>query len=168
MPTQLTIHEHVVPHLMKNQTQIFRRNKLKDLTILLLLLVFVACGYSILEKNRLMGWLGISFFGLGAVCFLIQILTNISYLKLHKEGFEERNLFRTKKYQWSDVKNFRQANFRGNKRIFFDYTSENNKWKNRSKLSEIIFGKQKAITSSHNIKSEELLKLMKEYKRKNK
>jgi hypothetical protein len=66
------------------------------------------------------------------------------------------------------VKNFRQTNFRGNKSILFDYTPENNKWKNRSKLSEFIFGKQKAITSSHNIKTEELLNLMKAYKRKNK
>ncbi|MBA6157379.1 hypothetical protein H3Z83_12750 [Tenacibaculum sp. S7007] len=153
---------------MKNQTQIFRRNKLKDLIILFILLIFVACGYSILEKNRLMGWLGISFFGLGAICFFIQLLTNVSYLKFDKEGFEEKNLFQTKKYKWSEVKNFRQANFRGNKSIFFDYNPDNNKWKNRSKLTEIIFGKQKAITSSHNIKTEELLNLMKTYKRKNK
>jgi len=107
---------------MKNKSKIFRRNKLKDLMIFLLFLVFVAGAYSTLGKNPMMGWFGISFFGLGATIFLIQLITNVSYLKLDAEGFEQKSLFHKKKYMWSDVKDFRKVNFRGNKSIFFDFT----------------------------------------------
>ena len=151
---------------MKNQPKTFRRNKLKDLFFLLIFLIFVAGAYSLLEKNPLIGWVGLSFFGIGTLFFLIQLLTNVSYLKLTEEGFEERSLFQKKKYKWSDVKGFRQANFRGNESIFFDYNDKSKKKKDKNKLSKFLHRKQKSITSSYNIKTEELLSLMNKYKQK--
>ena len=154
--------------IMKNKSKIFRRNKLKDLLFFLICSLFVALAYVILEEDPWMGWLGISFFGFGAISFLIHFLTNYSYLKLNEEGFEVKSLFHTKTTKWSEVKDFRQANFRGNKMICFDYIDKHNNGKKNKKLSKFLSGNQGAVQSSYNIKAEELLKLMKNYKRKSK
>ena len=131
-----------------------------------LFLVFVALGYSLLEKDPLMAWLGISFFGLGAIIFLIQILTNVSYLKLSEAGFEERSLIRTRYYKWSDVEGLRQASFRGIKSIYFEFSDEYKRCNYEKKASLFSSRKRGGITSSYTIKTEELLELMKDLKRK--
>jgi len=140
--------------MLTKQEKIFRRNKLKDLVFLLISLVFVTIGCSVLEKSLIMGWLGILFFGLSASVFLIQLITNVSYLKLNEEGFEERTLLKTKIFKWKDVSKFEIRSFRLNKSIHFDYRDKfgNYNWK--------------SIISSYTIKTEDLINLMKEYKKK--
>jgi hypothetical protein len=139
---------------MKNQERIFIRNKFKDIVFLLISLVFVAGGYSLLEKNLMMGWLGIFFFSLIAVVFLIQLISNTSYLKLSEEGFEEKTLLKTKSFKWKDVSNFEIRSFRWNKSIHFNHNdkSGNKNWK--------------SIISSYTIKTQDLLVLMRDYKKK--
>lgn len=130
--------------------------------------IFVVAGYLMLEENPLIGWLSISFFGLGVMIFLLQLVTNFAYLKIDEEGFEERVLFRTKKYKWSDVKGFRKTSFYGNQSIVFDYTDEYLQRNRKSILYYFLFGKQGSITSSHNIDTGKLLNLMKSYQRRSK
>ena len=123
---------------------------------LMISLVFVIGGYSILEKNLLMGWFGIFFFGLSGSVFLIQLITNISYLKFNEEGFEERTLLKTRNFKWKDVSKFKVRSFRWNKSIHFDHKDEfgNNNYK--------------SIISSYTIKTPNLKSLMNEYKKKSK
>lgn len=139
---------------MKKQEKLFRRNKLKDIVYLLISSAFVVVGYLSLEKNWIMSWLSILLFGLIAIIFLIQLITNTSYLKLNEEGFEEKNLLKTKSFKWKDVSNFEIRSFRWNKSIHFDHNdkSGNNNWK--------------SIISSYTIKTQDLLVLMREYKKK--
>lgn len=140
---------------MKKQELILKRNKLKDLVFLIFFLVFVSLGYLTLEKNLLMGWFGILFFGIGALLFFIQLMTNICYLKLDEEGFEERSLFKTKSFKWNEVSKFEIRSFRWNKSIHFNHKDH--------------FGKNvwKSITASYSIDCKELINLMDNYKNKN-
>ena len=117
-----------------------------------------------LNEKSVMGWLVISLFSLGIIVSLIQFLPNSSYLKLSEEGFEVKSLFKTSFTKWSHVKDFRQGHINSNKMIFFDYTTEHKKWQNGKKLSKFLSGKEGAIQSTYNIKTEELLNLMIEYK----
>ena len=48
--------------------------------------------------------------------------------------------------------------------IFFDYTEEHKKWKSGKKVAKFLSGKEGVVQSSYNIKTEQLLSLMKEYK----
>lgn len=153
---------------MKKKAKIFRRNKFKDLIYFFIAAIFVVAGYFMLEENPLIGWLSISFFGMGVMIFLIQLVTNFAYLKIDEEGFEERVLFRTKRFKWSNVKGFRKTSFYGNQRIVFDYTDAYHQRNRRSKFYYFLFGKQGSITSSHNIDTGKLLNLMKSYKRRSK
>ncbi len=153
---------------MKSQTQIFRPSKWKNVGLFLGCSVFVAGAYFMLEDEPLMGWLCISFFGLGVVVSLLQFLTNYPCLILNEEGFEIKGLLRTNFTKWSEVKNFRQGHINGNKMIFFDYTQKHKKGKRGKKLAKFLSGNEGAIQSTYTIKTKELLKLIKAYKLKSK
>lgn len=149
---------------MRNEPQIFESNKLKNSILLLGCSAFVAIGVFILDKNPEIGWACIIFFGLGVIVSLIQFYPNSTYLKLTNEGFEVKSLFKSSFTKWSDVKDFREGQIKGNKMIFFDYTDQHKKWNNGKKVAKFLSGKEGAVQSSYNIKTDELLNLMKEYK----
>ena len=52
--------------------------------------------------------------------------------------------------------------------IFFDYTDQHKKWNSGKKVAKFLSGSEGAVQSSYNIKTDELLNLMKEYKLNNK
>ena len=149
---------------MKNEAQIFRQNKWTNFLLLLISSVFVVIGIFMVDEEPLMAWLGIVFFGFGVVVSLIQFHPNASYLKLNNDGFEVRTMFRTNFTRWADVKDFRQGHINGSKMIFFDYTDEHKKWKSGKKIAKFLSGKEGAFQSTYNIKTEELLNLMNDYK----
>ena len=153
---------------MKNEHQIFRPNKLKNSISLLGCLVFVVIGFFILDEDPKIGWGCIFFFGLGVVVSLIQFYPNSTYLKLTDEGFEVKGLFRSSFTKWTDIKDFRQGQIKGNKMIFFDYTDLHQKSKSGKRVAKFLSGKEGAVQSIYNIKTEELLELMKKYKLKSK
>ncbi|WP_405207110.1 STM3941 family protein [Aquimarina sp. LLG6339-5] len=153
---------------MRNETKIFRQNKLKNLMLFLICSVFVAIGILMLKDKTLIGWFIISFFGFGIIISLIQFHPNASYLKLTDEGFETKNLFRSNFTKWTDIKEFRQGYVYGNKMIFFDYTDEHKKWNSGKKVAKFLSGKEGAVQSSYNISTDKLIELMIEYKLKSK
>lgn len=153
---------------MKKEPQIFRPNKLKNSILFLGCSVFVAIGVFILDKDPKIGWSSIIFFGLGVIVSLIQFYPNSTYLKLTDEGFEVKGLFRSSFTKWTDIKDFRLGQIKGNKMIFFDYTDKHKKWVNGKKVAKFLSGKEGAVQSSYNIKTDELLNLMKEFKLKSK
>ncbi len=151
---------------MNNQPQIFKPNKLKNSMLLLISSVFVAGGILIVKEEPLFGWGSILFFGFGVILSLIQFYPNSSYLRLSKEGFEVKTMFRVQFTKWSDVRDFRKGHINGNKMIFFDYTDEHKKWNNGKKLSKLLSGKEGAIQSIYKIKTSDLLDLMIKWKEK--
>ena len=149
---------------MKSEPKIFRPNKFKSSILFLGCSAFVAIGIFILDKDPLIGWSSIIFFGLGAIVSLIQFYPNASYLKLTDEGFEVKSLFRSSFTKWTDVRDFRAGQIRGTQMIFFDYTDKHKKWNKGKKVAKFLSGKEGAVQSSYNIKTKELLDLMKAYK----
>ena len=153
---------------MQKEPQIFRPNKLKNSILFLGCSVFVAIGIFILDKDPKIGWGCIIFFGLGIIVSLIQFYPNSTYLKLTDKGFEVKGLFRSSFTKWTDIKDFRQGQIKGNKMIFFDYTDKHKKWNDGKKVAKFLSGKEGAIQSSYNISTDKLIELMTKYKRKSK
>ena len=118
-----------------------------------------------LEDKPLMGILGIALFGLGGIAALTQLLPNAYYLKLDEEGFEVKHLFRTSFTSWSEIKNLRAGSVKGTKMILFDYTAKHKKGKAGKKLAKFLGGNEGGLVSDYSIKTKELLKIMKDYKR---
>ena len=133
----------------------FKRNKVKDTLFFLLSSGFTAIGVSLIEENSFKAWLGIVFFGGTALLFLIQLITNICYLKLDKEGIEHKTVFKTTKFKWSEISKFEITSYRGNKSISFNHEQQFGKLK------------RKSISSAYTINTKDLLALMKNYKSKN-
>jgi hypothetical protein len=154
--------------LMKNQVNsqqlILRPSKLKIVFMLLLSLLFVAGGIVSLDKDSMMGWVIIIFFGLCALVFILQLLPNTSYLKLTEEGFEVRSLFRSNMTKWSEVKGFRTGYISVNKTVTFDYTKNHTKQQNGKKLAKALAGTEGALPDTYGMKASELARLMNEWK----
>jgi len=149
---------------MINDTKIFKVNNFKNLIFLLLSSAFVVIGILILQDEFLKGLLIILLFGLGVIIFLLQLHPASSHLKLTQDGFEVKMLFRSSFTKWTHVKDFEKGVMNGNKMIFFDYTSKHKKWKNGKKTAKFLSGKEGAMQSIYKISTDELVKLMIEYK----
>lgn len=149
---------------MKTEPQLFKPNRLKNVMLFLACSAFVAMGILIRDSNPKIAWACIAFFGLGVIVSIIHFLPNSTYLKLTDEGFEVKGLFRSGFTKWTDVKDFRVGSVKGNKMIFFDYTENHKKWKSGKQVAKFLSGNEGAVQSSYNIKTDELLNLMKKYK----
>ncbi|MCF2873404.1 MULTISPECIES: STM3941 family protein [Tenacibaculum] len=149
---------------MENQTRIFKQNKLKSIILIIICTAFVIIGISMLEKQSLVAWLQIMFFGLGIVVFFIQLLPNSSYLKLNNEGFEVRSLYRSTFTKWTDVTSFKLGKLHNSRMILFDYSDQHKKWKNVKKLSKLIANNEGGIQTSYKIPSSELVEILNQYK----
>lgn len=136
---------------MKNQHKVFRPKQWSNLILLLVCSAFVALGIMALKDKPFLGWLVITFFGLGVIVSLIQFYPNASYIKLNEEGFE--------------VKDFRQGYISGNKMIFYNYTDEHKKWNSGKKVSKFLSGNEGAFQSTYNISTDKLMALMVDYKK---
>ena len=69
-------------------------------------LVFVAAGLWMLRDHPVSGYLGITFFGMCAIVFCVNLLPNSSYLRLAREGFTVCSMFRSRSIEWRQVGTF--------------------------------------------------------------
>jgi hypothetical protein len=56
-------------------------------------------------------YVGITFFGLGTLVSLAQLIPGSSFLRLTSEGLTVRNMWRTTSYRWTDIARFGVAEF---------------------------------------------------------
>lgn len=118
-----------------------------NLLFLLLTLSLVALGIWALRtdsslKGTVSGYGSIILFGFMALIFASRLVPGGSRLVLATTGFAVRNLYRERKYQWSDISGFRVARIRGAwvgigsslgyPRVVWDYSAT---YKARSKFS---------------------------------
>jgi hypothetical protein len=75
------------------------------LGFLLICFVFVAMG-ALASRSRHINWIGIGFFGVGAVVLAIQLLPTASYLKLETDRFTVSTSFIKRSYLWVSVVDF--------------------------------------------------------------
>ena len=72
-------------------------------------LAFVAIGLWLRHNEPLwawLGWLGVGFFGIGAVVAALMLLPGAGGLRLDSDGFEMTSLFRRHRSRWTDVSEF--------------------------------------------------------------
>lgn len=83
-----------------------RSDRSAMLPLLVIALAFVAIGVWLRNDSPMLAWIDIIFFSACALVFLINMVPNGSYLRLTEEGFIVRNAFRSRVYQWDQVKEF--------------------------------------------------------------
>ncbi len=131
--------------------------------------VFVIIGlFMIQEKDfgtRLMGWIGIIFFGLGVLIGGAGLfISSSSYLLLDDKGFTMCTLFRKHFYGWDEIEVFGIGNIYGNDMVMFDFSEKYNKAKTARKMNRFVSGSDAAIPNNYGIEIGELLELLTAFK----
>lgn len=149
---------------MKEETKILKPKRLKTIGLLLISILFVILGIFLIENNSFQRWLGIIFFGICMIVFLIQLIPNSSYLKLTKNGFEIRNLFKSNYTKWSDVETFKTGYIRHSEMVMFDFSKEHNKHNIGKKIAKFLASNEGALPNTYGMKATELAELMNKWK----
>lgn len=86
---------------------LLRSSKRKAIVLLFASLVLAATAFAMAISgdgvDRIVGLVGVIFFGLGAAVSLINAATNQSYLLLTRDGFQMHGIRKTKMIPWSDL-----------------------------------------------------------------
>jgi len=148
-----------------NQDTITLRTKpAKTLLYLFISLLFVVIGVLIFN-GTLIDWLGIGFFGLGCIVFVLQLLPNASYLRLTPEGFTICSLFRSHSYSWTEIDNFAFGYVSKMKTVVFNHSSPYKKQIALRKTNKKLFGFEACLPDTYGMSAEELADLMNTWKR---
>jgi len=143
---------------------ILRPSRGKSLLFLTICLVFTPAGVlAIREGQPLMGSLILGFFGLGAAVFVIHLLPGASWLRLTRDGFHFRSLFRKPRFvSWRSVSRFSVSQVSDQDMVVF--TSEEGASSPLAPLNAALTGHAEALPDTYGKKAEELAALMNEWR----
>lgn len=110
--------EHLLPG---REPVTLRPRRLKGLALIAVCVAFAVVGAIVGADGKLVGWLVLAFFGLGAAVIAASLVSGSSYLRLDGDGFEVRALFRAGRFGWSEVANFRPFRTPGGSFVGFDF-----------------------------------------------
>lgn len=117
-----------------------------------------ALGYwSITFKGGWSAWLFTLFLGLVVVVSAVQLIPGASYLKLDKNGYEVRTLFRRARLSWSEVSDFKALRVGLLKLVLFRYSSAGKIYRLK------IDGRNATLTDTYGFAADELAQLMNEW-----
>ena len=120
-------------------------------------LVFVAVGIWTLPQQPITSWIGIVFFGIGAVFAALNLLPNSSYLQVTREGFTICSSFRRRFIEWQQVGTFGVSNLGFKKMVGWDATQPASTVGAANKL---LTGHSSALPDTYGLTVEELVDLM--------
>jgi hypothetical protein len=124
-------------------------------------ILFVAGGLWMAQEKPVQGYLGVAFFGLCAVVFVIQLLPNSSYLLLASEGFTFCGMFRKHFFQWSDIHAFSVFSFsHSGNMVGWKFSSQYQPQPGMRRLNKNFFGVEAGLPITYGMKAEELAELM--------
>jgi hypothetical protein len=140
---------------------VLRPSKGQQLKLVGLCLAFVAAGAFLMTAGELVwGAAGVGFFGLGAIVLGTMLLPGASHLRLERQGFEVRSLFRGAHYRWSDVREFRPVAMppSGLTLVGFDFSP--NVRPAAAWLSSSVAGAEGCLPDTYGLSPEDLASVM--------
>jgi len=151
---------------MKTKSQTYRPGVLKTVLLGLGSLLFVVSGIFMADDDPIIGWLAISFFGIGLLVFIVQLIPGSTELTLTEEGFVMTSLFRKRTTKWSDVESFKIGYLGRSKTIMFDFVEGHNRQTTGKLISKALSGSHGALPITYGLKATELLQILNEWKNK--
>jgi hypothetical protein len=140
----------------------------KHLILLAGAALFVAIGVMILSERRVraadawMAYTGIGFFGLCGLVCAAQLIPGCSYLKIRRDGFEFRALWRGGAWRWSDVEEFGVARFTAHRLVGFRFSPsyDRRRLARVRRLNAAMLGYEAALPDNYGMKYDELAALL--------
>ena len=152
-----------------HENRVFTPHQAKYLGYLVLCAAFVAVGAVLAGNGAWEVWLGVLFFGAGAVVFAVLLLPRSAYLRIGPEGFTICSLFRARSLRWADVDTFQVATFHqqigSRKMVVFNFSPHYQGSRRGHKLAVAISGYAGGLPDTYGMRPEELANLLNEYRR---
>jgi hypothetical protein len=145
-------------------TLLLRPSRKRWLLLLVLCLAFTAGGVMAAARGEIVGWLGLIFFGLCSVVAVILLLPNSAYLRLTRDDFEVRSLFRSHRVRWTDVKAFRPGRIGFNAMVLYDFAPSYAASRRMRAISSAIGGAEGAVPDSYGLSVPDLARLLEEWR----
>lgn len=139
---------------------VLRPPKKRLILLIITAFIFVAGGIWMLMDNEPMGWLVAGFFGLCLITFVVQCLPNSTYIRLSREGFETKTLYKTVKLKWEETRDFAPIYVGRNHLVGFNFTDE---YKGTAKLRGVnknFYGYESCTPIMYEMKAHDLASLM--------
>jgi hypothetical protein len=126
---------------------------------------FIAIALALLHQDpsSKLAWLGLSFFGLCAIAFVISALPRATSLTLDRDGFVAKRAFIQNRSRWQDVTNFVATAAtppapQDMKFVWFNDTQWQ-KWK-LARMETALLGYNAALPATYGFPAEDLANLM--------
>ena len=136
-------------------------------------LLFAVGGIGEAHNGNAMDWLGVAFFGLGAIVPGLMLLHGAASIRLDSDGFEMTNLFRHARFRWQDASGF-EAQFppvlrafaipppSWNKFVAFDNAKMRNSTSTR--VIALLMKHNAQLGDTYGFSADELAKLMTQWR----
>ena len=137
----------------------------KWLLVLLVGLVLGAGGVLMLRAGEWLGWLSLVFFAVVSLTALAAMLPGSSRLRLDKDGFEVRMLFRGSRKRGAETSEFGAAPIPPSGQVFVVFDDLTTTHKTLAGISTAIVGRNGALPDTFGLAAEDLAQLMTEWRR---
>lgn len=141
-------------------TLLLRPSRKKLLLLLAISLVFTAGGVRVALDGGIVGWFGLVFFALCSVVAVVSLLPNSAYLRLTRDDFEVRSLFRSQRLRWKDVKAFRPGRIGAKAMVLYDFAPSYAGGRRMRAVSSAIAGTEGALPDSYGLSVADLARLL--------
>jgi hypothetical protein len=126
-----------------------------------LAVIFVVGSVSAIPSRPDIAYLGIVFFGAGAVAFAVQLHPKSAYLHLTADGFVMRNLFRSMPMvAWRDVSRFFTVRMKGATMVAWNYAPGYGEHGAGRAIAKAIAGAESALPDTYGMKPDDLADFM--------
>jgi hypothetical protein len=143
---------------------VYYPKKSKLLLLLLASAAFVVIGVLAVRSGQAFGWLALVFFGACGIVCAMQFLPNCSHLRVSAKGIEIRSLWRTHRYEWSDISCFYVGSIGTNKMVMFDLSPSYRRLKAARAISKAITGAEIALPDNYGMAAETLAEHLHQWK----
>lgn len=138
-------------------------SRLKTSLMLVVSVLFVACGIWMLPDEVIKGSFIIAFFGLCVMVFIVQLLPGSSWLRLDENGFTYCALFRTHHVRWQDVESFTLVRVGVNDLVGWNHVKNYESADGGRQLNRALVGVDASLPDNYGMSANTLAELMNSY-----
>jgi hypothetical protein len=122
--------------------------------------VFVLAGAANIEKDPILAYVTISFFGLAVVLSGVSLLPSSSYLSLTSDGFTYSKLFQKQFVPWSQVAAFRAVKMGPTQVVGWVYSKNHKADRALRKVSAAAAGVENVFPETYAMPAADLVELL--------
>lgn len=135
-------------------------NRGKLVLPLLICVGFVLCGILLVRASPILGYVGIGFFGFGAIACAVNLFPKSAYLLVDVDGFTYVSLFRKHFVSWSKVEGFVPARVGNTLKVGWNYNALHQRAKGLRKVSAALAGAEAALPDTYGRSVADLMDLL--------